>query len=121
MTYWFYESWHSGDERAVIHRADVHTSLLEGARKADIELLTSTQAQRIEQDGDTVTVYDASGRLHRGVALIGADGVKSAVRQQYVGDPARVSGHVVYRAVVEKKDFPSDRYTVVTLMPEGTR
>jgi len=41
-------------------------------------------------------------------ALIGADGVKSAVRQQYVGDEARVTGHVVYRAVVDKADFPQD-------------
>jgi 3-hydroxybenzoate 6-monooxygenase len=97
-----------GNPYAVIHRADVHTSLLEGARKSDIELLTSTQVMRIEQDDETVTVYDASGHSHRGIALIGADGVKSAVRQQYIGDPARVSGHVVYRAVVEKKDFPSD-------------
>ena len=97
-----------GNPYAVIHRADVHTSLLEGARKSDIELLTSTQAQRIEQDGETVTVYDAGGRSHRGIALIGADGVKSAVRRQYIGDPARVSGHVVYRAVVETKDFPAD-------------
>jgi 2-polyprenyl-6-methoxyphenol hydroxylase-like FAD-dependent oxidoreductase len=32
------------------------------------------------------------------VALIGADGVKSAVRAQYVGDQARVSGHVVSAA-----------------------
>lgn len=34
--------------------------------------------------------------------------MKSVVRQQYVGDAARVSGHVVYRAVVEKNDFPED-------------
>ena len=34
--------------------------------------------------------------------------MKSAVRRQYVGDEARVSGHVVYRAVVDKKDFPAD-------------
>ena len=34
--------------------------------------------------------------------------MKSAVRRQYVGDDARVSGHVVYRAVVDKKDFPAD-------------
>ena len=30
------------------------------------------------------------------------------MRRQYVGDEARVSGHVVYRAVIEKKDFPVD-------------
>lgn len=98
-----------GNPYAVIHRADVHMSLLEGAQASDrIEVLTSTTVQRIEQDADGVTVHDAKGNIHRGVALIGADGVKSAVRRQYVGDEARVSGHVVYRAVVDKKDFPVD-------------
>jgi 2-polyprenyl-6-methoxyphenol hydroxylase-like FAD-dependent oxidoreductase len=98
-----------GNPYAVIHRADVHGSLLEGALATGrIEVATSTQVQRIEQDASGVTVFDAQGGQHRGMALIGADGVKSAVRQQFVGDEARVSGHVVYRAVVEKKDFPAD-------------
>ena len=98
-----------GNPYAVIHRADVHGSLLEGAQATGrIEVATSTQVQRVEQDDAGVTVFDAKGGQHRGTALIGADGVKSAVRRQYVGDEARVSGHVVYRAVVEKKDFPKD-------------
>ncbi len=98
-----------GNPYAVIHRADVHLSLLEGAQASErIEVLTSSSVQRVEQDDEGVTVHDAQGRTHRGVALIGADGVKSAVRRQYVGDEARVSGHVVYRAVVDKKDFPAD-------------
>jgi len=98
-----------GNPYAVIHRADVHASLLDGARASDrIEVLTSTQVQRIEQDAQGVTVFDGQGRTHRGIALVGADGVKSAVRRQYVGDEARVSGHVVYRAVVERRDFPAD-------------
>ena len=98
-----------GNPYAVIHRADVHTSLLEGAQASGtIDVLTSTSVQRVEQDADGVTVFDASGGEHRGIALIGADGVKSAVRRQYVGDEARVSGHVVYRAVVDKADFPDD-------------
>jgi hypothetical protein len=59
-------------------------------------------------DADSVTVHCAGGKTYRGQALIGADGVKSVVRQQFVGDPARVTGHVVYRAVVDKKDFPVD-------------
>ena len=98
-----------GNPYAVIHRADVHSSLLEGAQATGrIEVATSTQVQRVEQDDTGVTVFDAKGGQHRGIALIGADGVKSAVRRQYVDDEARVSGHVVYRAVVEKKDFPAD-------------
>ena len=98
-----------GNPYAVIHRADVHKSLLEGAQESDrIEVLTSTTVQRVDQDDAGVTVHDTQGNTHRGIALIGADGVKSAVRRQYVGDEARVSGHVVYRAVVDKQDFPVD-------------
>ena len=48
------------------------------------------------------------GRRWTGQALIGADGGKSVVRAQYVNDPPRVTGHVVYRAVVEKADFPEN-------------
>ncbi|SNT38832.1 3-hydroxybenzoate 6-hydroxylase [Noviherbaspirillum humi] len=96
-----------GNPYAVIHRADVHLSLLEGAQESGrVEFQTSTRVERIEQDGDSVTVFDQDGKAYRGVALIGADGVKSVVRRTYVNDPARVTGHVVYRAVVDKKDFP---------------
>jgi salicylate hydroxylase len=98
-----------GNPYAVSHRADVHRSLLEGVQESQrIELLTSTHVDRIEQDTAGVTVFDASGRAHPGAALIGCDGVKSTVRERYVGDPVRVSGHVVYRAVVEARDFPLD-------------
>ena len=98
-----------GNPYAVIHRADAHMAVLNGAKASDrIEVSTGTQVQRVEQDDDGVTVFDRQGGQHRGIALIGADGVKSAVRRQFVGDEARVSGHVVYRAVVDKKDFPVD-------------
>lgn len=94
---------------AVIHRADVHSSLLEGAQASGrIQVATSTSVAQVEQEAAGVTVIDSRGGTHRGAALIGADGVKSAVRRQFVGDAARVSGHVVYRAVVDKKDFPAD-------------
>lgn len=98
-----------GNPYAVIHRVDVHLSLLEGAQETGrVEFLTSTRVERIEQDEAGVTVYDQHGNAHRGLALIGADGVKSVVRQQFVNDPPRVTGHVVYRAVIDKKDFPED-------------
>ncbi|NMG28162.1 3-hydroxybenzoate 6-monooxygenase [Aromatoleum evansii] len=98
-----------GNPYAVIHRVDVHLSLLEGAQETGrVEFRTSTHVQRVEQDANGVTVYDQHGNAFRGVALIGADGVKSVVRTQYVNDPARVTGHVVYRAVIDKKDFPEN-------------
>ena len=98
-----------GNPYAVIHRADMHTCLLEAAQATQrIEVLTGTTVARVEQDAVGVTVHDARGGVHHGCALIGADGVKSAVRRQFVGDDARVSGHVVYRAVVDKAHFPQD-------------
>jgi 2-polyprenyl-6-methoxyphenol hydroxylase-like FAD-dependent oxidoreductase len=86
---------------AVIHRVDVHKSLLEGVEESDrASFHTSTRIVRVEQDADTVTIYDQHGNAYKGV--------KSVVREQYVGDPARVTGHVVYRAVVDKSEFPKD-------------
>lgn len=100
-----------GNPYAVIHRADVHLSLLEGAQASgQVAFFTRTRIEAIEQDeaAGTVTAIDQNGKHWVGQALIGADGVKSVVRQQYVGDPHRVTGHVVYRAVVDKADFPKD-------------
>jgi salicylate hydroxylase len=98
-----------GNPYAVSHRADVHGALLEGARRdGHIELATSTRIDRVERDGAGVRAIDGEGGRHEGTALIGCDGVKSSVRQQLVGDPVRVSGHVVYRAVVDTRDFPAD-------------
>ncbi len=98
-----------GNPYAVIHRVDIHKSLLEGAVETGrVKFVTSTRVERIEQTDGTVTAIDQHGHRHTGVALIGADGGKSVVRTQYVNDPPRVTGHVVYRAVVEKEDFPEN-------------
>ena len=98
-----------GNPYAVIHRADIHGSLVEGAQEmGDIEIITDCRIVSVDQDADSVTVIDHKGNTYIGQALIGADGVKSVVREKYVGDPALVTGHVVYRAVV-----PKDRKSVV--------
>lgn len=100
-----------GNPYAVIHRVDIHSSLLEGAvETGKVEFFTSTRIEKIEQDeaAGTVTAIDQNGKRWTGQALIGADGGKSVVRTQYVNDPPRVTGHVVYRAVVDKADFPED-------------
>jgi len=94
---------------AVIHRADVHAALHEGALATGrIDVRTRSRVVRVRDEGDAVVAIDASGTEHRGCALVGCDGVKSAVRAQYVGDAVRVSGHVVYRAVVDAGEFPAD-------------
>ena len=97
-----------GNPYAVIHRADIHGALLEGVQTTTqaIEFVTSTRIVGVEQQADGVTLLDASGGQHHGQAVIACDGVRSAVRQQYVGDSIRVSGHVVFRAVIDTEDFP---------------
>ena len=100
-----------GNPYAVIHRADVHLSLLEGAQETGrVSFHTRTRVERIEQDEatGTVTAIDQNGQRWTGQALIGAEGGKSVLRAQYVNDPPRVTGHVVYRAVVERADFPEN-------------
>ena len=98
-----------GNPYAVIHRQDIHNSLLEGAQECGhVEFHTGCRVESIEQNADSVTVTCGNGKTFTGQALIGADGGKSVVRAQYVNDPPRVTGHVVYRAVVEKADFPDD-------------
>jgi len=98
-----------GNPYAVIHRVDLHASLFEGVRESGMtEFHTSTRIERFEQDDAGVVAYDQNGVAHRGQALIAADGGKSIVRETLVGDPARVTGHVVYRAVVDRQDFPAD-------------
>ncbi|SCC70717.1 3-hydroxybenzoate 6-monooxygenase [Acinetobacter albensis] len=98
-----------GNPYAVIHRADIHSSLVEGAQEnGDIEIITNCRITEVAQDDNGVTVTDQNGQTYAGQALIGADGVKSIVREKYVGDLALVTGHVVYRAVVPKAEFPED-------------
>ena len=98
-----------GNPYAVIHRQDIHNSLLEGAQECGhVEFHTGCRVESIEQNADGVTVTCGNGKTFTGQALIGADGVRSVVRAQYVNDPPRVTGHVVYRAVVDARDFPDN-------------
>lgn len=100
-----------GNPYAVIHRADIHTAILEAVRHTPhIELVTSCHIAAVRQDEHGVAITDTNGRVFKADYLVGCDGVKSVVRDHIVGDSVRVSGHVVYRAVI-----PAD------VMPEALR
>ena len=108
-----------GNPYAVTHRADIHTSLLEGcqARSDLIELRTNsrvsgyaieTRGVRVDIEGDEP--IEARGR-------VGAGGARAAVSRSLHGDgdpPA--SGHMCYRAVLPVQDMPADlRWPAATL------
>jgi salicylate hydroxylase len=98
-----------GNPYAVIHRADIHLSILEAVQDHPlITFRTSTRVGKLEQGECGVTVIDQRGKCHVADAVVGCDGVKSAIRQTLIGDEARVTGHVVYRAVVDVEDMPKD-------------
>jgi 3-hydroxybenzoate 6-monooxygenase len=103
---------------AVVHRADLHLVLLEACRANDlIDLRTSSAVERYDQDGSSVTVTLMSGDRVTGAALIGADGLRSRVRAQLVGDgQPRVSGHTTFRSVIPTEQMPEDlRWNAATL------
>ena len=103
---------------AVVHRADLHAVLLAACRASErIELRTRSAVERYDQDGSSVTVTLMSGERVAGAALIGADGLRSKVRAQLVGDgEPRVSGHTTFRSVIPTERMPEDlRWNAATL------
>ncbi len=98
-----------GNPYAVCHRADLHKSILEEVQQTPlISLHTSAKVADFVVGKKKVTVTDLNGQICEGAAIIGCDGIKSVVRNKLIGDEARVSGHVVYRAVVPSEDMPED-------------
>lgn len=64
--------------------------------------------ERIEQDRAGVTAIFADGTRARGDLLIGADGLRSTVRQQFLPDlKPRYTGYVAWRGVVDERQLPA--------------
>lgn len=107
-----------GNPYAVVHRTDVYRPLFEACREAPgIQLLANCCVTGYQQDGRGVSALLSTGERLTADALIGADGIYSAVRGQLVGDGApRVSGHTIYRSVIPMAQVPQElRSNVVTL------
>ncbi|KPI04847.1 Salicylate 1-monooxygenase [Actinobacteria bacterium OK074] len=107
-----------GNPYAVVHRGDLYQALLDGCvAERNITLNTDCSVTWYEQNSESVTAITDTGRRFTGSALIGADGIRSAVRNQLVGDGApRVSGHTIYRSVIPMEQVPQElRWNTVTL------
>ena len=107
-----------GNPYAVVHRGDLHGVFLAACRDHPlIELRTASEVTGYDQNADGVTALLADGSRVAGAALIGADGLWSALRRRVVGDgPPRVSGHTTYRSVIPTDQMPEDlRWNAATL------
>lgn len=94
-----------------VHRADLHAVLLQVARDAGVQIHTNQLLQKYEHsaqqicrlDGDLAQKYDA---------LIGADGLHSAVRAQLLKDGApRATGHAAFRSLIPASHMPPELRT----------
>jgi salicylate hydroxylase len=107
-----------GNPYAVVHRADLHGVLLEACQASPlVDLRTNHKVLRYEQDGTSATLICEGREPLKGRALIGAEGLRSPIRNQMLGDgEPRISGHTTYRSVIPTEQMPEDlRWNAATL------
>lgn len=97
-----------GAPYATIHRADLQDLLHAAAQTAGVAVRLGQAVQGWHETAEGLQVDAADGSNVQADALVGADGVWSAVRQQLLGDaPARFTGHLAYRALLAQADLPA--------------
>ncbi len=99
-----------GNPYAVIHRADLHDAFLNACRAHDgITLVNRERVIAYENTASGASALTEAGHVYEADAVIGADGVRSKIREQMTGgDALRVSGHVAYRAVLPIEAMPEE-------------
>jgi 3-hydroxybenzoate 6-monooxygenase len=93
----------------VIHRVDLHHILLDACKaNSDIELMPETNVIGYEDLGDRVRLRTQGDDIE-GAAIVGADGLRSTIRQQMVreGEP-RMIGFVAHRTIVPMSEVSAD-------------
>ncbi|MGE4165758.1 MAG: FAD-dependent monooxygenase [Xanthobacteraceae bacterium] len=93
----------------VIHRVDLHRVLLAACEATPgITMESQVTVERYEQGDDGVTAIAAGGRRIEGAALVGADGLRSAIRAQMLDDGApKPVGYVAHRTIIPFDEVPA--------------
>jgi 2-polyprenyl-6-methoxyphenol hydroxylase-like FAD-dependent oxidoreductase len=88
-----------------LHRARLHEVLLQAAGRATVK--TGLAAVRYESAADHVTVICSDGTRMQADILVGADGLRSAIRAQMLGDGEPVyAGYTSWRGVTPAGAVP---------------
>src|SRR5439155_7654720 len=94
----------------VTHRHDLHQALVDAVREAKVEITLNCQIVEFTDNGKTVAVTSEDGRTIRGCALVGADGLRSRIREILKkGEPDTLSlGLMAARAVPDIDAVPEE-------------
>lgn len=108
----------------VAHRKDLHAALLQAARAEPLVALSmGFDAAEVASDTSGVAVASRNGEAWTGKALIGADGLWSAIRSRHFdASMPRFAGKCAVRSVVPLAMLPSDfqaAHTVIWLFPDA--
>ena len=108
----------------VIHRGSLHRILHEAAvNHPRIDIEHNWDASAFEQADSGVVLKAGDGRQTSGRVLIGADGLRSRVREKLLGsEPLSPSGHIAWRALIRMDDVPSEFRSIETglwIGPDG--
>jgi salicylate hydroxylase len=109
----------------VVRRADLQRALLEAiARESGIRLETGAAVAGFASDENFVAVAIEQGAVRLKAAadcLIGADGVRSFVRQRLGADSAKFSGRTAWRATVDSARAPPAMRSEETILWLGRK
>jgi salicylate hydroxylase len=96
-----------GAPHYTFHRADLLAALASGLDPASIHL--GHRLTELEERADTVTLRFANGASFQAKLVIGADGVRSIIRQALYGDDnPTYTGQMVWRALLKGSDVPPE-------------
>ena len=89
-----------------VHRADLLRVLADAAGQANVEIQLGRTFERYDQDAQGKVSVDGIGPAD---LLIGADGLRSRVRTQMLGEDApRFTGQTAWRATIPASALPRD-------------
>jgi 2-polyprenyl-6-methoxyphenol hydroxylase-like FAD-dependent oxidoreductase len=92
-----------GARSAAVHRADLQAALVRELGDENVRLGASCVG--FDQESGGVRAFFADGTEERADLLVGADGLRSTIRQSLLGDGSpRYAGYTAWRAVVSPRE-----------------
>jgi 2-polyprenyl-6-methoxyphenol hydroxylase-like FAD-dependent oxidoreductase len=90
----------------VMHRSDLLQILLDACIERGATLMTGKEVTQVESLPGYATVSCSDGSSYRGVAAVGADGLRSSLRRTLSDDEPIGSGYAAYRGTLPLEKAP---------------